>query len=48
MTVELRYESWSLRVGLVVSLTSYLLLIVMVVAGVLRRRSVKTPTDDAS
>jgi hypothetical protein len=47
-TVELRYESWSLRVGLVVSLTSYLLLTVMVIAGVLRRRSVKTPTDDAS
>jgi hypothetical protein len=47
-TVELRYESWSLRVGLVVSLTSYLLLTVMVVAGVLRSRPVKTPTDDAS
>ncbi|MBA2715128.1 MAG: YfhO family protein [Rubrobacteraceae bacterium] len=37
-TVELRYESWSLRIGLAVSLTSYLLLIALTVARVRRRR----------
>ena len=37
-TVELRYESWSLRVGLSVSLTSYLVLIALAVAVARRRR----------
>jgi Bacterial membrane protein YfhO len=36
-TVELRYESWSLRVGLAVSLISYLALIALAVAGARRR-----------
>jgi hypothetical protein len=47
-TVELRYESWSLRVGLAVSLISYLVLIALAVAGTRRRRKSadKTSTDN--
>ena len=37
-TVELRYESWSLRVGMAVSLISYLALIALALAGARRRR----------
>ena len=37
-TVELHYESWSLRVGLAVSLTFYLMLIALAVAVTRRRR----------
>jgi hypothetical protein len=46
-TVELRYESWSLRVGLAVSLISYLTLIALAVAGARRRRKSadKIPTS---
>jgi membrane protein YfhO len=36
-TVELRYESWSLRVGISVSLIAYLVLIVLAVAEARRR-----------
>jgi uncharacterized membrane protein YfhO len=44
-TVELRYESWSLRVGLAVSMISYLALIALALARArLRRKSTdKTP-----
>jgi membrane protein YfhO len=46
-TVEMRYESWSLRVGLAVSLISYLVLIALAVAGARRRRKSadKIPTS---
>jgi uncharacterized membrane protein YfhO len=37
-TVELRYESWSLRAGVAISLISYLALIALTVASVRRRR----------
>ena len=47
-TVELRYESWSLRAGLAISLVSYMVLISLIVAGVRRRGSrdiqAETPT----
>ena len=43
-TVELRYESWSLRIGLAVSLTSYLLLIALAVASVRRQQQTRKPT----
>jgi hypothetical protein len=48
-TVELRYESWSLRVGLAVSLIAYLALIALAVAKARRRwkRAQQTPTADA-
>jgi hypothetical protein len=48
-TVELRYESWSLRAGVAISLIAYLALIALTVAGVRRRqRSLdKTPADNA-
>jgi uncharacterized membrane protein YfhO len=46
-TVELRYESWSLRVGMAVSLISYLALIALALAGARRRRKSadKIPTS---
>jgi Bacterial membrane protein YfhO len=44
-TVELRYESWSLRGGLAISLVSYLLLIALVVATLRRRGSRKIPAE---
>ena len=47
-TVELRYESWSLRGGLAISLASYLLLITLVVATVRRRGSRKIPAESAT
>lgn len=37
-TVELRYESWSLRAGIAVSLGFCLVLVILVLAGVRRRR----------
>jgi uncharacterized membrane protein YfhO len=46
-TVELRYESWSLRVGLVVSLISYLVFIALAVAGTRRKSAGKIRTDNA-
>jgi hypothetical protein len=48
-TVELRYESWSLRVGVAISLIAYLALIALTVAGARRRRRGKdeTLTDEA-
>ena len=48
-TVELRYESWSLRVGLAISLIAYLALTALAVAGARRRRKGRdeTPTDNA-
>ena len=47
-TVELRYESWSLRAGVAISLISYLVLFALILARVGRwRRGVgKTPADD--
>jgi hypothetical protein len=47
-TVELRYESWSLRVGLAVSLISYLVLIALAVAGTegQRKGADKTSTEN--
>jgi hypothetical protein len=47
--VELRYESWSLRVGLAVSLIAYLALIALAVAEARRRRkrAQQTPASDA-
>jgi len=46
-TVELRYESWSLRAGVAVSLIAYLALIALTVARVRRRRKStnEIPTD---
>jgi len=46
-TVELRYESWSLRVGMAISLISYLALIALAVARARRRRksAEKIPTS---
>ncbi|MDQ4127019.1 MAG: YfhO family protein, partial [Actinomycetota bacterium] len=48
-TVELRYESWSLRVGILVSLIAYLALIALAVAEARRRwkRAQQTPAADA-
>ncbi|CAA9471537.1 MAG: hypothetical protein AVDCRST_MAG12-818, partial [uncultured Rubrobacteraceae bacterium] len=48
-SVELRYESWSLRTGLAVSLTAYLALAVLVVSAARRRRggADKLPAGDA-
>jgi uncharacterized membrane protein YfhO len=46
-TVELRYESSPLRVGLAVSLISYLVLIALAVAGTRRKSAGKMPTDNA-
>jgi hypothetical protein len=48
-TVELRYESWSVRAGVAISLIAYLALVALTVAGVRRRRrsSYKTAADDA-
>jgi len=48
-TVELRYESWSLRVGLATSLIAYAALLVLAVAGARRRQKStdETPTADA-
>ncbi|MBA2714421.1 MAG: YfhO family protein [Rubrobacteraceae bacterium] len=48
-TVELRYESWSLRAGVAISLITYLALIALTVARVRRRRKStnETPTDHA-
>ena len=48
-TVELRYESWSLRVGLAVSLIAYLTLIALAVAEARRRRkrAQQSPASDA-
>ena len=43
-TVELRYESWSLRVGLAISSVAYLALIALTVARARRRRK---STDEA-
>jgi hypothetical protein len=47
-TVELRYESWSLRVGLAVSLIAYLALIALAVADARRRlkRAQQTPASE--
>jgi hypothetical protein len=47
-TVELRYESWSLRVGLAVSLIAYLALIALAVAEARRRlkRAQQTPASE--
>ena len=47
--VELRYESWSLRIGLVVSLIAYLALVALALAGAQRRRKSADaiPTDSA-
>ena len=46
-TVELRYESWSLRARVAVSLIAYLALIALTVARVRRRRKStnEIPTD---
>jgi hypothetical protein len=46
-SVELRYESWSLRVGMAVSLISYLALIALALAGARHRRkgTDKVPTS---
>ena len=48
-TVELRYESWSLRVGILVSLIACLALIALAVAEARRRwrRAQQTPAADA-
>jgi uncharacterized membrane protein YfhO len=46
-TVELRYESSPLRVGLAVSLISYLALIALAVTGTRRKSAGKTPTHNA-
>jgi len=48
-TVEMRYESWSLRVGILVSLIAYLALIALAVAEAQRRwkRAQQTPAADA-
>ena len=45
-TVELRYESWSLRIGLAVSLISYLLLIALAAPSATARVG-QTPADNA-
>jgi uncharacterized membrane protein YfhO len=47
-TVELRYESWSLRVGIALSLISYLTRIALAVIGARRRRksAEKIPTSE--
>ncbi|CAN5841162.1 hypothetical protein BH18ACT11_BH18ACT11_16320 [soil metagenome] len=47
--VELRYESWSLRVGVMVSLIAYLALITVVVARARRQRKSanRSPSDGA-
>ena len=47
-TVELRYESWSLRGGLAISLVAYLLLIALVVATLRQRGSRKIPAETAT
>jgi len=48
-TVELRYESWPLRLGLAISLVAYLALIALAVAGARRRQENKyeTPTENS-
>ncbi|MDP9485068.1 MAG: YfhO family protein [Actinomycetota bacterium] len=46
-TVDLRYESWSLRVGLAISLLAYLLLVGLAVA-VKRLRRAENTTPDAA
>ena len=48
-TVELRYESWTLRTGLAVSLSAYLALVVLVVSAARRRRkgADKVPAGNA-
>ena len=40
-TVELRYESWSLRIGLAISLIFYVALIALVVAGTRSRVKIR-------
>jgi hypothetical protein len=47
--VELRYESWTLRTGLAVSLVAYLALVVLVISGARRHRkgADKVPVGNA-